>query len=188
VRSLQDSKDEPDVFLMNKLTELIIQLRLGFGYWTSGCARLDAEVEAVLHKLAETVADRFELLQMEVTIFGLGRYDSVNDWSEAKERFEALGVSFKRTLRDCVMKMTWRFIVEACLLMQDDVEYDLRCANPGWNLDWLSGEGPSSRGRGFPSRKVVGRAFLDGRRPFNTFSDMDGWREDTDGWGLGIGY
>jgi hypothetical protein len=49
---------------------------------------------------------------------------------------------------------------------------------------WIGSQVEGRVGRGFPPRKIVGRAFLDGQKPFNPFHDVDGWREDIDNWAL----
>jgi hypothetical protein len=173
----------------NELRDLYVQLRLDLSYRENCHTWVDDEVDPVFRRLAETVLDRFESLRVEVRICGLGDDDRAHDGSEVAQSFEALGGMFKKKLGKCGMNMVWsrsRTMSDG-ILPQDEREYDLRQRNPGWNLDWLSSGGPSSRGRGFPPRKLVGRAFLEGRRPFDPFHNVDGWREDMDDWGLGGG-
>jgi hypothetical protein len=167
------------------LRDVYVQLRLDSRCWANCRAWVDDEVEPVFRSLADTVVDRFESLQLEVRICGL-EDDAAHDESEVAQRFEELGVTFRNKLGNCGINRVWRLsrIISDGILPQDDMEYDLRRRNPGWNLDWLSGGGPSGEGRGFPPRKIVGRAFLDGRKPFNPFHDVDGWREDIDDWAL----
>jgi hypothetical protein len=179
----------------NELRNLYIELRLDNSCWANCHTWVGDELEPVFRSLAEMVVDRFETLQLEVRIRGLGDDDTVCAGSEAAQIFEALGGFVKETLGKCGTNMRWRLSTTMGdgILPEDEnelrvlQEYDLRRRIPGWNLDWLSGGEPRSQGRGFPPRRVVGRAFLEGRRPFNPFHDVDGWREDLDEWGLGGG-
>jgi hypothetical protein len=170
----------------NGLRELSVHLLLDFCYWTDGFAWLDDEVEPVLCTLADTLADRFDLLQLELNIRVLGGADAPHNQSKAEQIFEVLAAIFRQKLvRGCGVNVVWSLSTIVGDLQQDDLSRDLRRQTPGWNLDWLSSGKPSNRGQDLPPRKVVARAFLEGRKPFNPFQALDGWREDIDEWGSG---